>query len=116
MKIPKNIKHIINDIIIEKQKQLDKWGEQNHPILDSILIERDSIRMCEEYHLPSEIVAKQNVDINAKRNTLTYMHILVEEVAEAASCKDNIENLRNELIQIATVAISMVESLEKNKK
>ena len=53
-------------------------------------------------------------DSRTSRGELTYMHVLVEEVAEAASCDSNVEALRKELIQIATVTLAMIESLDRN--
>lgn len=110
------MEYILNEIKKERTKQDLKWGIQNHPILDHTLIDRDPTRMCEEYEIPTENRAKQLCEINAKRGTLTFMHILVEEISEAASCKNNIDALRKELIQVAAVAVAMVDSLDRNNK
>lgn len=110
------MENIFNEIRNERTKQNAKWGEQNHPILDPVLIERDAQRMCEEYEIPSENRAKQLCDINLKRGTGTWMHILVEEVSESASCGNNIDLLRKELIQTAAVVVAMIESLDRNGK
>lgn len=108
--------NILEEIKKERIKQDLKWGEQNWPILDPVLLDRDSVRMCEEYEIPSEARAKQILDIHANRGDLTYMHILIEEISEAASCGVNIENLRKELIQCAAVTVAMIESLDRNKR
>ncbi len=108
------MENIFNEIRNERQKQEAKWGEQNHPILDPILINRDAQRMCEEYEIPTESRARQKVEIHAERGDLTYMHILMEEISEAASCGSNTEELRKELIHSASVLVAMIESLDRN--
>lgn len=107
---------ILFEIKLERIRQNRKWGEQNHPILDPQLIDRSPSRMCEEYEIPSESRAKAMCDIHANRGDVTWMHILVEEVSEVASCQDNVELLRQELIQTAAVAVAMIESLDRNRK
>lgn len=107
---------IIQEIKTERMYQDGKWGVQNHPILDQALLNRSPNRMCEEYEIPTEDRAKSICKIHADRGDLTYMHILIEEVSEAASCGENIEEMRKELIQVAAVAIAMIESIDRNKK
>lgn len=107
------MEHIFEDIKKEMARQIAKWGEQNHPILDPMLIDRDAQRMCEEFEIPSEGRAKQLCERAFLQGTGTYMHILVEEVSESASCKD-VPELREELVQVASVAVSMILSLERN--
>ena len=108
------MEQILKEIKIERSKQDAKWGEQNHPILDPFLTSRESIRMCQEYEIPSEDMARQMVEIHAKRGDLTFMHILMEEISESASCGSNIKELRKELIQSASVLVAMIESLDRN--
>lgn len=107
---------IFNEIKAEREKQELKWGEQNHPILDPKLLHRSPQRMCEGYEIPSESRARNLCEINHSRGTGTYMHILIEEISEAASCGSNNENLRKELIQCAAVLVAMIESLDRNGK
>lgn len=83
------LKTIIAEIANERIKQDKKWGEQNHhPVL--------------------------------------YMNILLEEVGEAAKEANDIywdsnkadvlaEKMRGELIQVAAVAVAMVECLDRGK-
>ena len=108
------MENIFQEILAERQRQIEKFGIQDHPILDPTLIGRSPDRMCDEYDLPTEGRAKQLTDSRTSRGELTYMHVLVEEVAEAASCDSNVEALRKELIQIATVTLAMIESLDRN--
>jgi hypothetical protein len=108
------MKTIYDEIQEEEARQLEKWGEQNHPILDPELVERSPERMCVEYDIPSEVRAKQVVELHDARGDLTYMHILIEEVSEAASCGTDAVALRQELIQVVAVGISMIKSLDRN--
>lgn len=108
------MKSIFEEIAIERIKQEAKWGQQNHPILDPILIERGGQRMCEEYEIPSEDRARQMCEIHANRGDLTYTHILIEEISELASCGSDVVELRKELIQSAAVLVAMIESLDRN--
>lgn len=105
---------IFNEIVEERKRQDTKFGEQNHPILDQLLIDRSPERMCEEYEIPSENRAKQKCDIHSTRGDLTYMHILVEELSEVASCGGDYDKMREELIQTAAVVVAMIESLDRN--
>lgn len=108
------MENIFNEIKAERERQELKWGEQDHPILDPILINLSPQRMCEEYEIPSEDRARQLVEIHDERRDLTYFHILMEEISEVASCGSNVEELRKELIQSAAVLIAMIESLDRN--
>lgn len=47
--------------------------------------------MFEKYEIPSESRARALCEINFQRGTGTYMHILVEEISEVASCGANVE-------------------------
>ena len=82
---------VIGEVINERKRQDEKWGEQNH-------------------------------------HPTKYLLILNEEVGEAnkAICdsmdfstdrifKNGIENYREELIQVAAVAIAAVECIDRNR-
>lgn len=107
------VNNIVKDIKTEMKIQESKFGEQNYPILDKQLIGRGSLRMSENYEIPSEDRARQLVEIHAKRNELTWMHILIEEIAEIASCETS-EYLYEEIIQSAAVLVQMALSVRKN--
>lgn len=114
--IYKYMDKILGEVRREREKQEEKWGQQNHPILDPMLLDRPARRMCEEYEIPTEDRARQVVETHAERGTLTYMHILQEEISEAVSCGSNTVELRKELIQCAAVLVAMIESLDRNGK
>jgi hypothetical protein len=112
------IENIFDEIHQERKRQDEKWGVQNHPILDPLLIEKNASpeRVCSEYEIPTEDRAKELCEKNFKRKTGTYMHILVEEISEVASCGKDVKALREELIQTAAVTIAMIQSLDRNQK
>lgn len=105
---------IFNEIREERVRQENKWGEQNWPVLDPLLVDRDPQRMCDEYEIPNENRARYKCQTHANRGDLTWMHILMEEISESASCGKNVEALRTELIQSASVLVAMIESLDRN--
>lgn len=108
------IESIFNEIYEEREKQNTKWGEQNHQSVDPLLLKRESERMCEEYEIPSENRAKFICQNAAKYGNITWSHIVVEELAEVVSCKD--ENLRREeLVQLAACVVAWIESIDRNK-
>lgn len=112
------MENIIQEIREERARQDEKWGQQNHPILDQVLLNRVGSctpeRMCEEYEIPTENRAKGNLEFEFGKGSGTYMHILVEEISEAASCLKDTESMRKELIQCAAVTVAMIESLDRN--
>jgi len=108
--------NIFNEIREERTRQNEKFGEQNYPILDQMLLDRDSQRMCDEYEIPNENRARYMVETHNKRGDLTWMHILMEEVSEVASCGRDTEALRKELVQVASVVVAMIESLDRNNR
>lgn len=97
----------------EMQRQQDKWGEQNHPswLLDDVFM------ICEEHGIElSTDMAKGLCDERLDASVCSWQDILNEEVLEARdeAINDNQEALKEELIQIAAVALSWVQSIERN--
>jgi len=107
------------EVLRECSAQLEQWGEQNHPMLDPILLKRPGgcgpARMANEYEVPTETRARGLLERAAEKSELTYMHILLEEVCEAIACLDDEKAMRGELIQVAAVAISMVEAIDRQE-
>lgn len=109
---------VVGDVIRERQAQEAKWGQQNHPWLDPVLLGREGgaspDRMSKEYEIPTEWRAKFLCEEAFKNGHGTYGHILVEEVAEAIAEQDEAK-ARIELIQVAAVAIAAVEAIDRRK-
>lgn len=73
-----NDKKILDEVLDERLRQDNKWGQQNH-------------------------------------NTFKWMTILGEEFGEACrgAFEDDLANYREELIQVAAVAVAAVENLDR---
>lgn len=91
----------LTDVLNERERQQDKWGEQNHADGTggaAFVAEADFRRaQCEEAFA---------------LGVGTWKDILLEEVWEAMAERDP-EKLREELIHVAAVAVSWVEGLDR---
>ncbi|QDM56629.1 hypothetical protein SEA_BIG3_47 [Mycobacterium phage Big3] len=83
----------------ELGRQDGKWGEQNHPDGTGDALFKDLAEL-----------AKISCDQAAISGSVTYRHILLEEVWEAMAESDK-EKLKTELVQVAAVAVAWVEKL-----
>lgn len=90
---------VINDVLQERRAQDAKWGEQNHP--DGTGYDWDVLNA--QYY-------REKCDTAFADGRGTYKDILREEVFEAFAEKDP-EKLKQELIQVAAVAVAWVEKL-----
>ena len=94
--------NILSEIIAERQKQDAKWGEQNHiPIEWSAILTEE----CGE-------VAKEALEYHfyTKKNRLSD-----KSASSIVWQKEKLSKYRTELIQVAAVAVAMLESLERNE-
>lgn len=106
--------NVLEEVYQERLRQNDKWGEQNHPAR-LYLKENGSILSRKRYgQLTSAKQAKDLVETMAHFGHLTFMDVFIEEVWEAIEA-ESAEDLREELIQCAAVAVAMVESLDRNE-
>jgi len=133
---PTHRHEVLCEINAERTRQDAKWGEQNHPDVDRVLTDRgpspqDPVRfpggcsprrMAEHYGVPTTRCAKAECDGAAEIGQCTWAHILVEEVAEAieAACESqqgrmSVDALRAELVQVAAVAVSWIEAIDRRK-
>lgn len=109
---------VLNEVLRERRRQEEKWGEQNHPsgtgvghvqqLVDGMKAEREKthgLATLGEY-------ARNLTDALAKGGGLTYSEILWEEVCEAMEEADS-ARLRLELVQVAAVAVAWVERLDR---
>lgn len=95
-----NTQAVLDDVAMERYQQDQRWGEQNH--LDGTI----SLFKEQADH------ARRIADRAAEAGTLTWLHILLEEVFEAAAETDE-ARLREELIQVAAVATGWVECIDR---
>jgi hypothetical protein len=92
---------VLNEVQRERFRQARKWGEQNHP----------NGTGGEKWAYYATL-SKAETDESAQDGSLTYGHILLEEVYEAMAESDK-ARLREELIQVAAVAVAWVEKLDR---
>lgn len=111
---------ILEEIKKERCLQDLKWGIQDHPSVDPILTGRNGgatpQRICEEYEIPTEERAKSLCNLAALKGVLTWSHILVEEVSEVISTLSDDGKRREELVQLAAVAIAWIQSIDRQNR
>lgn len=88
----------------EVLRQRQKWGEQNHPLVSDVVQGYPDIA-AQEYEIPTAARAQYLCDVLSAHNRVTYTHILLGDAAQA----------RAELVQVAAVAVSMIEAIDRNK-
>jgi hypothetical protein len=96
----------------ERDHQDAKWGPQDHPSIKNGMI---SNFISSYYGILTEDEAKLACDAAFKDGHGTWSHILIEELSEAIHAKTE-EKRKEELIQVAAVAIAWIESIERNEK
>lgn len=108
---------VLREVFGERLRQDAKFGEQNHPDLDQVLLNREGgcteKRMAEHYEICSADRARWLCDEMFRRGQGTWGHILVEEVAEAICTLSDTPALRAELVQIAAVATAWIEAIDR---
>lgn len=90
----------VRAVVTEQGAQLAKWGEQHHP---------DLYAPTDDY---AEARIKAVVDARSLAGTVTWQHILQEELTEAFNAS-NLEDLRTELVQSAAVLLSWVNDIDR---
>ncbi len=98
------MRDVLDEVANEMTRQLMLWGEQNHA----------SGTGSASYRADRQIYQKAN-EKAVKAGTLVWALILLEEVFEAVAEKDP-EKLRTELTQVAAVACSWIQSIDRNGK
>lgn len=96
---------VLTQVHYERTLQDEKWGEQNHPFLPpngtDWLLRSDYLWNAEGWKVRNEY--------RQASGQLAWEGILLEEVFEALSEEDPVKR-EQELIQVAAVAVAIVES------
>jgi hypothetical protein len=100
------------DVSREIIRQHEKWGVQNHP--DFHPRAGTGENRSAFYGLPTEAIAKTGCEWDATDGTVNWTRILTEEVCEAVEAPDE-EKLRKELVQVAAVAVSWIDAIDRRK-
>jgi hypothetical protein len=99
-----NMNYIFDEIKLERQRQDEKFGEQNLPMTPEVF----SLDGCKQ---TLNTMRHQN-DLNLKNGKANWYHILAEELLEVFSETDP-NKQREELIQVAAVAVAIIEGLDR---
>lgn len=100
IQIPIVLPKVLRDVIDERSRQTIKWGVQKYPDGTG----KPTSRTYEE-------AAKALNDYDKEHNETNWARILEEEFWEALATT-NPKSLREELIQVAAVAVAWVEDLD----
>lgn len=109
---------VLDEVQWERDTQDLKWGEQNHAngtgpgvlLLGEVVMWRQYVLTMNKLATAQQAATDRNTD----DGTLTYADILLEEVFEAVA-EDDPEKLREELVQVAAVAVAWVEKIDRDK-
>lgn len=96
---------VLGEVENERARQEAKWGEQNHPDGTGVLgNETELADLC-----------KKATDEAFEAGRGTWKHILREEYAEAMAESDP-ARLREELVQVAAVAVAWIEAIDRRQE
>lgn len=113
------MERVLGQVRAERGRQDAKWGVQDHPSVDPVLMQRDGgcepERMASEYEIPTEPRAKALCEMAARAGRCTFAHIAVEELAEAvaAATAAGEASCRAELVQLAAVVVAWIEAIDR---
>jgi hypothetical protein len=111
MNLEEKLSPIFAEIAQERIRQNEKWGEQNHSMVGKeLLTNTDEL-------FPSEEVLKTQLIHCRLRNNYNpgWFDILLEEVCEAF-IETEPEKQREEMVQVAAVAVQIIEYLDRRIK
>jgi hypothetical protein len=114
-----SLRGVLRAVANERAAQDAKWGEQNHPdgtgpdviwLVDRT--EQGAIYVANMDAAQAARFFREACQETFARGQGTWLHVLLEEVAEAFECDDPVR-LRAELIQIAAVCVSWAQSIDR---
>ena len=104
-------------IYAEQERQLSKWGQQDHPDLSDAAAFNKPDRVAEILGIPHAQYARARCegDFNARMGN--WAVILIEEVAEAIeqAALGNEQALQEELVQVGAVCASWAQAIGRRK-
>lgn len=109
-------------VMQERQRQDEKWGEQNHPDFFQVVNLQTGDRegpmplpqRFNYYGIPTEEDAKYDCEAAFSRGKGNWGHILVEEISESFGTTSE-EKLEEELIQSAAVIVAWVQCIRRRR-
>ena len=110
------------DILRERQRQNVKFPDQRFPDVylgpaASLPPEARAGVVAQMHRLPTEAQARRNYDCAVSTGTVSWLDVLVEEVAELVmpAATGDLEHLRAELVQVAAVAARQIEDIDRRR-
>jgi len=91
---------VLDEVADERTRQVTKWGVQTRPTGANAAFSR------------ARDLAQKRTDARMKDGTATWHDILFEEFLEAVA-EEDAAKMRVELIQLAAVAVSAVEDIDR---
>ncbi|MDV3675108.1 hypothetical protein OZ664_20005 [Elizabethkingia sp. HX WHF] len=91
--------HIFNEIRSERQRQDEKWGQQDHKPIEWVAILTEEVGE----------VAKEAVDFHFDNNLQG-----LNALSKFEEQRQRLLNYRKELIQVAAVSVSMIQCLDRH--
>ena len=106
---------VLRDVLAERGRQDARWGRQEHPQGTGPNVPiLPGERELDFTARPAAGLARKLADLYARIGRLTWRDTLLEEVFEALA-EDDPAKLRAELVQVAAVAVAMIESLDREE-
>lgn len=105
---------VLQEIAGERVEQRGTWGQQDHPTGT-----RDVRRLIGDADLPTwgtlAYEGRLRCQYLADRGKVDWVAILFEEMAEFASSLND-EKAREELVQVAAVAVAAIEAIDRREE
>jgi hypothetical protein len=103
---------ILRNIVSERFRQDQKWGEQNHPILH---LEPGTVTFRQGLLAAREENAKTACALAIQGGHLDWNLIIGEEFAEAlaSASQGDLVATREELVQLAAVVLAAIERIDR---
>ena len=96
------MENILNLIKAERERQNEKWGEQNYPVIEWQAILMEEVGEA----------AKEATDFHFKNPVKNFEGEMVAPTNGDQALR--LSRYRKELIQVAAVAVQMIECLDRN--
>jgi hypothetical protein len=104
---------VLAEVGSERLRQDRRGDVYSLPLVAPALMHRPVGWLAEHYEIPTAARARQRLNSSRCQGDLTYGHVLIEEVAEAIECGPDRLAMRAELVQVAAVAVAMVETIDR---
>lgn len=108
--------NVLGEVLEECSGQIDQWGIQSHPDGTGPLKPSPMIwgKLADLNNSEFANAARKRTENDFSTGKGTWEHILTEEVFEAYA-EDDTEKLRAELKQVAAVAVSWINAIDRRK-